>query len=106
MILQSVWNECIRFGGHVNIQVSYKILEHPQCELHGLPPTALCWWDRMESLPTRSNGHHTCLFNFKGPGSEVLFPVLFSPLPLIPSLAILAWSSPRGGYIEVEAGAE
>jgi hypothetical protein len=26
MILQMVWNECVRFGGHVNIQVSYKIL--------------------------------------------------------------------------------
>jgi hypothetical protein len=21
-----VWNECVRFGGHINIQVSYKIL--------------------------------------------------------------------------------
>jgi hypothetical protein len=26
MILQMVWNECLRFGGHINIQVSYKIL--------------------------------------------------------------------------------
>jgi hypothetical protein len=26
MILQTVWNECIRFGGHINIQVGYKIL--------------------------------------------------------------------------------
>jgi hypothetical protein len=26
MILQTVWNECVRFGGHINIQVSYKIL--------------------------------------------------------------------------------
>jgi hypothetical protein len=26
MILQTVWNKCVRFGGHVNIQVSYKIL--------------------------------------------------------------------------------
>jgi hypothetical protein len=26
MILQTVWNECVRFGGHVNIQVSFKIL--------------------------------------------------------------------------------
>jgi hypothetical protein len=25
-ILQTVWNECVRFGRHVNIQVSYKIL--------------------------------------------------------------------------------
>jgi hypothetical protein len=24
--LATVWNECVRFGGHVNIQVSYKIL--------------------------------------------------------------------------------
>jgi hypothetical protein len=22
-----VWNECVRFGGHINIQVSYKILQ-------------------------------------------------------------------------------
>jgi hypothetical protein len=27
MILQRVWNECVRFGGHMNIQVSYKILQ-------------------------------------------------------------------------------
>jgi hypothetical protein len=26
MILQTVWNECVRFSGHINIQVSYKIL--------------------------------------------------------------------------------
>jgi hypothetical protein len=26
MILQKVWNKCVRFGGHINIQVSYKIL--------------------------------------------------------------------------------
>jgi hypothetical protein len=26
MILQMVRNECVRFGGHINIQVSYKIL--------------------------------------------------------------------------------
>jgi hypothetical protein len=26
MILQTVRNECIRFGGHVDIEVSYKIL--------------------------------------------------------------------------------
>jgi hypothetical protein len=26
MILQKVRNECLRFGGHVGIQVSYKIL--------------------------------------------------------------------------------
>jgi hypothetical protein len=26
MILQTIWNEWVRFGGHVNIQVSYKIL--------------------------------------------------------------------------------
>jgi hypothetical protein len=25
MILETVWNECVRFGGHINIQVSYKI---------------------------------------------------------------------------------
>jgi hypothetical protein len=24
MILQTVWNECVRFGGHINIQVSYE----------------------------------------------------------------------------------
>jgi hypothetical protein len=27
MILQTVWNEWVRFGGHINIQVSFKILE-------------------------------------------------------------------------------
>jgi hypothetical protein len=27
MILQTVWNECLRFGGHINIQVSFKILQ-------------------------------------------------------------------------------
>jgi hypothetical protein len=27
MILQMVRNECLRFGGHVGIQVSYKILQ-------------------------------------------------------------------------------
>jgi hypothetical protein len=26
MILQTIRNECIRFGGHVDIEVSYKIL--------------------------------------------------------------------------------
>jgi hypothetical protein len=26
MILQTVWNECVRFGGHVDIEVNYKIL--------------------------------------------------------------------------------
>jgi hypothetical protein len=26
MILQTVWNECVRFDVHVNIQISYKIL--------------------------------------------------------------------------------
>ena len=26
IILQMVWNECVRFGGHINLQVSYKIL--------------------------------------------------------------------------------
>jgi hypothetical protein len=27
MILQTVRNECVRFGGHVDIEVSYKILQ-------------------------------------------------------------------------------
>jgi hypothetical protein len=27
MILQAVRNECVRFGGHVDIEVSYKILQ-------------------------------------------------------------------------------
>jgi hypothetical protein len=26
MILQTIWNECVRFNGHINIQVGYKIL--------------------------------------------------------------------------------
>ena len=41
MILQMVWNECVRSGGHVNVQVSYKILwlEVPKKALilHNLP---------------------------------------------------------------------
>jgi hypothetical protein len=41
MILQTVWNECIRFGGHINIQVSYKILQlevqKKASILHNLP---------------------------------------------------------------------
>jgi hypothetical protein len=27
MILQMVRNECVRFGGHVDIEVNYKILQ-------------------------------------------------------------------------------
>jgi hypothetical protein len=27
MILQTVKNDCVRFGGHVHIEVSYKILQ-------------------------------------------------------------------------------
>jgi hypothetical protein len=27
MILQTVRNECVRFGGHIDIEVSYKILQ-------------------------------------------------------------------------------
>jgi hypothetical protein len=27
MILQMVRNECVRFGGHVDIEVSYKIVQ-------------------------------------------------------------------------------
>jgi hypothetical protein len=27
MISKMVWNECARFGGHVDIEVSYKILQ-------------------------------------------------------------------------------
>jgi hypothetical protein len=30
MILQTVWNQCVRFGGHINIQVNYKIQWNPQ----------------------------------------------------------------------------
>jgi hypothetical protein len=41
MILQTVWNECVRPGGHVNIQVSYKILQLEVLKkaliLHNLP---------------------------------------------------------------------
>jgi hypothetical protein len=41
MILQTVWNECVRFGGHINIQASYKILElevqKKASILHNLP---------------------------------------------------------------------
>jgi hypothetical protein len=31
MILQTVWNECVRFGGFINIQISYKILGESYC---------------------------------------------------------------------------
>jgi hypothetical protein len=27
MVLQMVRNECVRFGGHVDIEISYKILQ-------------------------------------------------------------------------------
>jgi hypothetical protein len=27
IILQMIWNECVRFGAHLNIQVNYKILQ-------------------------------------------------------------------------------
>jgi hypothetical protein len=27
MILQMVWNECVRYGGHISIQINYKILQ-------------------------------------------------------------------------------
>jgi hypothetical protein len=41
VILQTVWNECVRFGGHINIQVSYKILQlkvqKKASILHNLP---------------------------------------------------------------------
>jgi hypothetical protein len=41
MVLQTVWNECVRFGGHINIQVNYKILQFEVQKktsiLHNLP---------------------------------------------------------------------
>jgi hypothetical protein len=41
MILQTVWNERVRFGGHINIQISYKILwlevQKKASILHNLP---------------------------------------------------------------------
>jgi hypothetical protein len=41
MSLQTVWNECVRFGGHINMQVSYKILwlevQKKASILHNLP---------------------------------------------------------------------
>jgi hypothetical protein len=41
MNLQTVWNECVRFGGHVYIQLSYKILwlkvQKKASILHNLP---------------------------------------------------------------------
>jgi hypothetical protein len=41
MVLQKIWNECVRFGGHINIQVSYKILRLEEQKkasiLHNLP---------------------------------------------------------------------
>jgi hypothetical protein len=47
MILQTVWNECVRFGGHVNIQVSCKIVQLEVLKkaliLHNLP----CFQERL-----------------------------------------------------------
>jgi hypothetical protein len=41
MILQTVWNECVIFDGHINIQVDYKILrlevQKKASILHNLP---------------------------------------------------------------------
>jgi hypothetical protein len=41
MILQTVWNKCVKFGVHVNIQISYKILQLKVLKkaliLHNLP---------------------------------------------------------------------
>jgi hypothetical protein len=41
MILQTAWNECVRFGEHINIQVSHKILQlevqKKASILHNLP---------------------------------------------------------------------
>jgi hypothetical protein len=41
MILQIVWNECVKFGGHINLQVSYNILllevQKKASILHNLP---------------------------------------------------------------------
>jgi hypothetical protein len=37
MILQTVRNECVRYGGHVDIEVSYKILR-----LNVLKETPIC----------------------------------------------------------------
>jgi hypothetical protein len=39
MILQTVRNECVRFGGHVDIEVSYKIL----------------WLDVLKKIPSLQN---------------------------------------------------
>jgi hypothetical protein len=53
----------------------------------------------MEPLPTCSNAHGTRFFNFEGLGYEVLLPVFFSLLLLIPSLNVPAWSLRGGGYM-------
>jgi hypothetical protein len=36
MILQTIWNECVGFGGHVKIQVRYKFLPKKGLILHNL----------------------------------------------------------------------
>jgi hypothetical protein len=52
MILQIVWNECVRFGGHTNMQVSYKILLLEVLKkaliLHN--PTSLVEWGPFHTL--------------------------------------------------------
>jgi hypothetical protein len=50
MILQTEWNECLKFGGCINIQVSYKILQlevqKKASILHNLP----CFQEGFEAV--------------------------------------------------------
>jgi hypothetical protein len=43
MILQTVSNECVRFGGHVEAQVSHKILQLEIIKVARILDTSLCF---------------------------------------------------------------
>jgi hypothetical protein len=43
MISQTVTNECIRFGGHVDIEVSYKILQLEKLKESPILDTSPCF---------------------------------------------------------------
>ena len=47
MILKTVWNECVRFGEHVNIQVSYKILQLEVLKKALILYNPTCFQDRL-----------------------------------------------------------
>jgi hypothetical protein len=62
MILQTVWNECVRFGGHINIQDSLyltvgSIKEGPnlaQCALHSTRADLRQFWKEDQTFEAQS----------------------------------------------------